>query len=150
MHGLPRRALAEHCANEDAQIEAGDMHQIAFVDVLTSAQPSAAHAAAVEDVGEETRPEHLRRKPNPAKVSRKIPIPPERVVNITLEEAIEIHAKALCYRHGTQACEKARDRARQLSRAGDDEGYHVWLKVAAVAETVLGAKAKKMSSGFTS
>jgi hypothetical protein len=64
-------------------------------------------------------------------------------VNITLEEAIEIHAKALCYRHGTQASERARDRASQLSRAGDDEGYNVWLKVAAVAETVLRAKTKK-------
>jgi len=39
-------------AHHHAEIEACDMDQVAFVDVLASAQPRPAHAAAIEDMGE--------------------------------------------------------------------------------------------------
>ena len=39
-------------AHQHAEIEAGDMDQIALVDILASAQPGPPHAAAIEDMGE--------------------------------------------------------------------------------------------------
>src|SRR6516162_10190783 len=39
-------------AHQHAEIEPGDMNQVALVNVLASAQPGAAHAAAIEDMGE--------------------------------------------------------------------------------------------------
>ena len=50
--GLPRRSLAVQRAHQDAEIEPGDMDQIALVEVFPSAQPSPSHAAAIEDMGE--------------------------------------------------------------------------------------------------
>jgi hypothetical protein len=60
-------------------------------------------------------------------------------LEVSLTQAIEIHAKALKYRFGRHAPEKARERARQCSAAEDDEGHRVWLEVAQVAESLLRA-----------
>jgi len=57
-------------------------------------------------------------------------------MEISLQQAIEIHAKALRAHRGPHAPSVARHRARQLADAGDHEGHEVWQKVAAVAETL--------------
>ena len=51
-------------------------------------------------------------------------------MNITLEEAIEIHAKALRVSHGRKAENYARERAAACKRQDDREGDDVWNKVA--------------------
>lgn len=48
--GLPRRATSEQRAHQDAEIEAGDVDQIALVNIFRAAQPGAAHATAIEDI----------------------------------------------------------------------------------------------------
>lgn len=51
-------------------------------------------------------------------------------MNISLEQAIEIHGKALKYRRGGQAGAKAAvDQAERCKANGDEEGFEVWLKV---------------------
>ncbi len=55
---------------------------------------------------------------------------------ITLDQAIEIHAKALRYRHGAKAPRMAREKADQLATIGDREGFTVWLKVAELTEAL--------------
>ena len=51
-------------------------------------------------------------------------------MNISLEQAIEIHAKALRVSHGRKAEHYARDRASACKHHDDPEGDHVWNKVA--------------------
>lgn len=60
-----------------------------------------------------------------------------RVMHISLDQAIEIHAKALRYRHGAKASRMAREKADQLAKIGDREGFTVWLKVADMTEALL-------------
>ncbi|MGO8738099.1 hypothetical protein [Rhodoblastus sp.] len=55
---------------------------------------------------------------------------------ISLDQAIEIHAKVLRYRHGAKAPRMAREKANQLATIGDREGHAVWLKVAEIARTL--------------
>jgi len=55
-------------------------------------------------------------------------------MNISLEQAIEIHAKALRVSHGRKAEDYARERAAACKRQDDHEGDQVWIKV---AETVV-------------
>jgi hypothetical protein len=55
-------------------------------------------------------------------------------MNVSLDQAIEIHAKALKHRFGNRATLLAEERARHCATQGDDEGCAVWLRVAAVAE----------------
>lgn len=55
-------------------------------------------------------------------------------MNISLEQAIEIHAKALRVSHGRKAEHYARERAQSCQRHGDAEGDEVWNRV---AETVI-------------
>jgi len=55
-------------------------------------------------------------------------------MNVSLDQAIEIHAKALKHRFGNRAPLLAEERARHCATQGDDEGCAVWLRVAAVAE----------------
>src|ERR1700755_2782461 len=52
LRGLLRRSLPVERAHQEAEVEPGDVDQIALVDVLASAQPGAPHAAAIEDMGE--------------------------------------------------------------------------------------------------
>jgi hypothetical protein len=51
-------------------------------------------------------------------------------MNISLQEAIEIHAKALRVSHGRKAENYARERAAACKRQDDREGDDVWNKVA--------------------
>jgi hypothetical protein len=57
-------------------------------------------------------------------------------MNVSLNQAIEIHAKALRYRFGERAALLAEEKAHQCAARGDDEGSAVWLRVAAVAGTL--------------
>ncbi len=52
LRGLPRRPLTVEGAHQDAEIEPGDVDQLALVEVRPSAQPCSTHAAAIEDMGE--------------------------------------------------------------------------------------------------
>ncbi len=54
-------------------------------------------------------------------------------MDVTIDQAIEIHARALTYRHGGSAESQARERAQACQSYGDNEGHQVWEKV---AETV--------------
>ena len=54
-------------------------------------------------------------------------------MNVSLDQAIEIHAKALKHRFGNRATLLAEERARDCATQGDDKGCAVWLRVAAVA-----------------
>jgi hypothetical protein len=58
-------------------------------------------------------------------------------MNVSLNQAIDIHAKALKHRSGNRAPHVARDKARHCAASGDNDGQTVWLKVAASAETLL-------------
>ncbi len=58
-------------------------------------------------------------------------------MQISLEEAIEIHARALTHRLGEKAPFDARQRAVDLKQAGDHEGHVIWLSVAEAAEQLL-------------
>ena len=58
-------------------------------------------------------------------------------MDVSLKQAIEIHAKALKYRFGRRAPQLARDWALRCSVSKDDEGRRVWLEVAEVAESLL-------------
>jgi hypothetical protein len=58
-------------------------------------------------------------------------------VNVSLDQAICIHAKALMYRHGRAAPRQARLKGSDCSAKGDREGHVVWEKVAAIAEQLL-------------
>ena len=55
-------------------------------------------------------------------------------MNVSLDQAIEIHAKALKHRYGERAPVLAEEKADHCAARGDDEGYAVWRRVAAVAE----------------
>lgn len=54
--------------------------------------------------------------------------------DLTIQEGIEIHAKALRRRLGEAAPRYARDRAEKACTRGDIEGENVWLGVAFAAE----------------
>ena len=71
----------------------------------------------------------------PATVSRQ-----EARLHVSLDQAIDIHAKALTYRYGLTAPQRARLRGRDCSANGDREGHVVWDKVAAIAEQLLTAQ----------
>ena len=57
-------------------------------------------------------------------------------MNVSLHQAIEIHARALKYRFGDRAALLAEEKAHQCAARGDAEGSAVWLQVAAVAGTL--------------
>jgi hypothetical protein len=65
--------------------------------------------------------------------ARRRPVP---AMHVTLDQAIEIHAKALRHRYGPTAPRLAREQARKLASIGDREGQVVWLKVAEVTEAL--------------
>jgi hypothetical protein len=67
-------------------------------------------------------------------------------VNVSLNQAIEIHAKVLAHRVGDRAPLLAREKAHHCSASGDDEGHAVWLRVAAVAEMLLKEKSRRHQS----
>ena len=57
-------------------------------------------------------------------------------MNVSLDQAIEIHARALRYRFGKRAALVAEEKADHCAARGDDDGRDVWQRVAAVAETL--------------
>ena len=54
-------------------------------------------------------------------------------MNVSLDQAIEIHARALKHRFGDRAALLAEERAHDCAAQGDVEGRAVWLRVAALA-----------------
>jgi hypothetical protein len=58
-------------------------------------------------------------------------------MNVSLEQAIEIHARALVGRVSDRAPLTARQYADAKRNCGDFEGYEVWLRVALAAEQLL-------------
>ncbi len=50
-------------------------------------------------------------------------------MHITLDQAIEIHAKVLKSRHGKGAIKSTGERATQCQSVGDFEGTEIWLRV---------------------
>jgi hypothetical protein len=66
-------------------------------------------------------------------------------MDISLDQAIEIHAEVLRRRHEKEAPARARERAIALKYVGDHDGHAVWLKVADRAESLL-SEARKSST----
>lgn len=55
------------------------------------------------------------------------------VMSLSLQQAIEIHGRALHYRKGARAgVTSALEQAERCKAIGDDEGFEVWRKVSAV------------------
>ena len=67
-------------------------------------------------------------------------------MNVSLNQAIEIHAKALAHRFGDRAPLLAQEEAHDCSASGDNEGHAVWLRVAAVAEMILKVNSRQHQS----
>jgi hypothetical protein len=67
-------------------------------------------------------------------------------VSVSLNQAIEIHARVLAHRFGDRAPLHAQEKAHHCSASGDDEGHAVWLRVAAVAEMLLKEKSRQQQS----
>ena len=77
---LPRGPGTDQEPHDQAEIVAGDVHQVALVQVLAAAQPGPAHAAAIEGQGEaaldqlgpelERFPGHARAQPGAVVVDR--------------------------------------------------------------------------------
>jgi hypothetical protein len=66
-----------------------------------------------------------------------------RHMNVSLTQAIEIHAKALKHRFGKRAALLAEEKAHHCAAQGDDEGY-------AVAPSRGGRRRASMSQELTS
>lgn len=64
-------------------------------------------------------------------------------MRVSLQQAIEIHAKVLKYRLGRHAPELAREKAQSCSTSNDHEGHRVWLEVAKVAKSLLRAATRE-------
>jgi hypothetical protein len=54
-------------------------------------------------------------------------------MNVSLDQAIEIHARALRYRFGNRAALVAKEKAHHCAARGDDDGRAVWQRVATAA-----------------
>jgi hypothetical protein len=68
---------------------------------------------------------------------------------VSLNQAIEIHARVLAHRFGDRAPLHAQEKAHHCSASGDDEGHAVWLRVAAVAEMLLKEESRQQQPGTT-
>jgi hypothetical protein len=62
-------------------------------------------------------------------------------MQVSLDEAIEIHARVLKKRHRHRAAHEAREHAERLRRVNDHHGHHVWNRVADAAERMLAEEA---------
>jgi hypothetical protein len=58
-------------------------------------------------------------------------------MNVSLDQVIDINAKALTYRCGRRAPHQARLRGRDCSANGDRQGHFVWERVATPPERLL-------------
>ncbi|HMK91209.1 MAG TPA: hypothetical protein VK446_16455 [Methylocystis sp.] len=61
-------------------------------------------------------------------------------MNVSLEQAIGIHARALKSRAGKKSPMLAKMRAHDLKAKGDIEGYRVWMLVCEQAERLVAAE----------
>jgi hypothetical protein len=66
-------------------------------------------------------------------------------MNVSLDQAIEIHARALKHRFGKRARLLAQEKAQHCASQGDDEGHDVWQRVAAVAGTLPDVRTERLS-----
>jgi hypothetical protein len=66
-------------------------------------------------------------------------------MNLSLDQAIEIHARALKYRFGHRASVLAKEKAHHCAARGDDEGRAVWQRVAAVVGMLPEARSQNTS-----
>ena len=57
-------------------------------------------------------------------------------MEVSLDQAIDIHARVLKYWHGDRAPQEARARALECGTMGDIEGLHAWGKVARLCEAL--------------
>lgn len=57
-------------------------------------------------------------------------------MNVTLDEAITIYAKAMRWWFGDRAETEAIERSQQLRGVGDEDGERVWLRVAASVNAI--------------
>lgn len=55
---------------------------------------------------------------------------------VSLDQAIEIHAKVLIYRAGSTAKKRARNTALSCKLRGDLWGHDVWMKVASTIDEI--------------
>jgi hypothetical protein len=55
-------------------------------------------------------------------------------MDVSLDQAINIHARVLKYWHGDKAPQEARARALECGTAGDFEGLQAWARVARLCE----------------
>jgi len=63
-------------------------------------------------------------------------------MDISLDEAIHMHARALKGRAGKKSPMLARIRAGDLKEKGDHEGFRVWTQVGEQAEMLLAAQSR--------
>ena len=70
-------------------------------------------------------------------------------MNISLDQAIEIHAEVLKRRHVGQAPNRAREQATALKSKGDHEGHAVWTRVAEHAEHLLSEAKESLEAAST-
>ena len=70
-------------------------------------------------------------------------------MNVSLDQAIEIHARALKHRFGHRAALLAKEKAHHCAARGDDEGRAVWQRVAAVAGMLPEARSQPPSNDET-
>ncbi len=63
-------------------------------------------------------------------------------MEVSLEQAIEIHAKVLKAKHLHEAPRAAREHAARLKRVNDHEGHSVWIRVGDVAALLLADESK--------
>jgi hypothetical protein len=57
-------------------------------------------------------------------------------MDVSLDQAIEIHARVLKRWHRDRAPREAHTRALECKTAGDVEGHHVWTRVAKTCEAL--------------
>ena len=58
-------------------------------------------------------------------------------MNVSLDQAIDMYARALRGRSGHRGVQIARERAQRCADAGDLDGHSVWRRVAVVVEAFL-------------
>ena len=66
-------------------------------------------------------------------------------MSVTLDQAIEIHAKALKHQFGSRASRLAQEKAHNCAAQGNDEGHIVWLRVSIVAERLPELRSHRLS-----
>ncbi len=57
-------------------------------------------------------------------------------MEVSLDQAIDIHARVLKYWHGDKAPQEARARALECGTVGDFEGLQAWARVARLCEAL--------------